>query len=80
MDKVVLITGGGRGIGAATARLAASRGYAVCVNYRTNRQAAARVVGDIQAAGGRAVAIAADVAVEADVVRLFDECDQAWDR
>jgi NAD(P)-dependent dehydrogenase (short-subunit alcohol dehydrogenase family) len=77
VNKVVLITGGGRGIGAATARLAAARGYAVCVNYRSNRQAAASVAGDIEAGGGRAVAIAADVAVEADVVRLFDECDEA---
>ncbi len=77
MDKVVLITGGGRGIGAATARLAASRGYAVGVNYRSNHEAAAKVVRDIEAAGGRAVALAADMAVEADVVRLFEECDRA---
>jgi NAD(P)-dependent dehydrogenase (short-subunit alcohol dehydrogenase family) len=77
MEKVAVITGGGRGIGAATARLAASRGYAVCVNYRSNREAAASVVGEIEAAGGRAVAIAADMSVEADVVRLFQECDQA---
>jgi NAD(P)-dependent dehydrogenase (short-subunit alcohol dehydrogenase family) len=77
MDRVVLITGGGRGIGAATARLAAHHGYAVCVNYRSNRGAATRVVDTIAAAGGRAVAIAADVSVEADVVRLFQECDDA---
>ena len=77
MDKVALITGGGRGIGAATARLAASRGYAVCVNYRSNREAAASVVSEIEAVGGRAVAIGADMSVEADVVRLFQECDQA---
>ena len=77
MDKVAIITGGGRGIGAATARLAASRGYAVCVNYRSNHEAAASVVHDIEAAGGRAVTIAADMSVEADIVRLFRECDQA---
>ena len=77
MDRVVLITGGGRGIGAATARLAAQHGYAVCVNYRRDREAATRVVDAIAAAGGRAVAIAADVSVEADVVRLFQECDDA---
>jgi NAD(P)-dependent dehydrogenase (short-subunit alcohol dehydrogenase family) len=77
MDKVAVITGGGRGIGAATARLAASRGYAVCVNYRSNREAAASVVAEIETAGGRAVAIGADMSVEADVVRLFRECDQA---
>jgi NAD(P)-dependent dehydrogenase (short-subunit alcohol dehydrogenase family) len=77
MSKVLLITGASRGIGAATARLAAGRGYAVCVNYRTNRDAADAVVKDIQAAGARAVAVAADVAVEADVVRLFEACDEA---
>lgn len=77
MDKVVLITGGGRGIGAATARLAAARGYAVCVNYRSNHDAASKVVADIEATGGRATAIAADVAVESDVVRLFRDCDRA---
>ena len=77
MDKVLLITGGSRGIGAATARLAAKRGYSVCVNYRRNHEAADAVVKDIQAAGARAVAVAADVAVEADVVRLFEACDEA---
>jgi NAD(P)-dependent dehydrogenase (short-subunit alcohol dehydrogenase family) len=77
MDKVLLITGASRGIGAATARLAAGRGYAVCVNYRRNRDAADAVVQDLQAAGARAVAVAADVAVEADVVRLFETCDAA---
>ena len=77
MNKVLLITGASRGIGAATARLAAGRGYSVCVNYRRNRDAADAVVKDIQAAGARAVAVAADVAVEADVVRLFEACDEA---
>ena len=75
MTKVLLITGGSRGIGAATARLAAERGYAVCVNYHTNRRAADEVVRDIEETGGRAVAIGADVAVDADVVRVFEECD-----
>jgi NAD(P)-dependent dehydrogenase (short-subunit alcohol dehydrogenase family) len=77
MNRVVLITGASRGIGAATARLAAQRGYSVCVNYRHNRDAAAAVVGSIEAAGGTAVAVAADVAVEADVVRLFETCDRS---
>jgi len=76
MEKVLLITGAGRGIGAATARLAAQRGYAVCVNYRRDRSAADVVVRDIQAAGGRALAVAADIAVEAEVVRLFDTVDE----
>jgi len=70
--KVILITGGSRGIGAATARLAAERGYTVCVNYRTNRAAADQVVAGIAAAGGTALAVGADVASEADVVRLFE--------
>jgi NAD(P)-dependent dehydrogenase (short-subunit alcohol dehydrogenase family) len=73
---VLLVTGGGRGIGAATARLAAARGYDVCVNYRANRAAADAVVADIQGQGRRAIAVQGDVAVEADVVRLFAAVDQ----
>ena len=72
----VLITGASRGIGAATARLAASRGYAVCVNYLHNHGAAGALVAEIERAGGRAVAIQADVSVEADVVRLFEALDR----
>lgn len=75
MRKVILVTGGGRGIGAATARLAAERGYAVCVNYRKNRAAADDVVASIAAAGGTALAVGADVASEPDVVRLFETVD-----
>ena len=74
--KVVLVTGGGRGIGAATARLAAGRGYVVAVNYVHNRGAADEVVSAIRAAGGEAMAVQADVAVEADVVRMFQEVDR----
>jgi NAD(P)-dependent dehydrogenase (short-subunit alcohol dehydrogenase family) len=77
MPRVLLITGAGRGIGAATARLGAQRGYSVCVNYRLNREAAETVVRSIEAAGGTAIAVAADVAVEADVVRLFETCDRS---
>jgi NAD(P)-dependent dehydrogenase (short-subunit alcohol dehydrogenase family) len=69
---VVVITGGGRGIGAATSRLAAERGYAVCVNFLRNREAADTLVAEIRAKGARAVAVPGDVAKEADVVRLFD--------
>jgi NAD(P)-dependent dehydrogenase (short-subunit alcohol dehydrogenase family) len=69
------VTGGSRGIGAATARLAAQRGYSVCVNYRQNRDSAQRVVNAIEAHGGRALAVAADVSVETDVLRLFETCD-----
>jgi NAD(P)-dependent dehydrogenase (short-subunit alcohol dehydrogenase family) len=74
--KVLLITGASRGIGAATARLAARRGYAVCVNYRRARAEAEALVADLQAQGAAAIAVAADVSVEADVVRLFDTCDR----
>lgn len=77
MSKVVIITGGGRGIGAATARLAAQRGYAVCINYLRNRAAAHGVVADIERAGGKAIAVAADVALEPDVVRMFETVDKA---
>ncbi|MGE5834440.1 MAG: SDR family oxidoreductase [Acidobacteriota bacterium] len=71
----VVITGGSRGIGAATARLTAQRGYSVCVNYRRHEDAAAAVVKAIEGDGGRAIAVAADVAVESDVIRLFDAVD-----
>ena len=76
MSGVLIVTGGSRGIGAATARLAAARGYAVCVNYRTNRPAADEVMKSIAAAGGTAIAVPADVAIEADVVRLFRTVDE----
>lgn len=66
------MTGGGRGIGAATARLAAKRGYAVCVGYLRNREAAEGVVRAIESDGGKAHAVAGDVAKEADVIRMFD--------
>jgi NAD(P)-dependent dehydrogenase (short-subunit alcohol dehydrogenase family) len=75
VKHVLLVTGGGRGIGAATAMLAAERGYAVCVNYRRNESAAQAVVRDIEAAGGTAIAVQADVAAEPDVVRLFETMD-----
>jgi NAD(P)-dependent dehydrogenase (short-subunit alcohol dehydrogenase family) len=76
MKKVIVVTGASRGIGAATARLAAARGYAVCVNYLKNRAAANAVVDDIELAGGQAIAVAADVASETEVVKLFKTVDQ----
>jgi len=76
MEKVIVITGASRGIGAATARLAAARGYAVCVNYLKNKAAANAVVADIESAGGRAIAVRADVAAEAEVVALFSTVDR----
>ncbi|MFC3283751.1 SDR family oxidoreductase [Litchfieldella rifensis] len=76
MNRVVVITGGSRGIGAATARLAASRGYAVCINYRSNSQAAEALVDEITASGCQAIAVAGDVSIEADVVRLFETAER----
>jgi NAD(P)-dependent dehydrogenase (short-subunit alcohol dehydrogenase family) len=76
MSKVLIVTGGSRGIGAATARLAAGRGYAVCVGSRNRRDAAEEVVRDIAAAGGRAIAVPGDIAREEDVERLFATSDQ----
>jgi NAD(P)-dependent dehydrogenase (short-subunit alcohol dehydrogenase family) len=76
-DKILLVTGASRGIGAATARLAAQRGYAVCINYLANADAASALVQDIERIGGRALAVAADVALESDVVRLFRTIDQS---
>ena len=73
MHKVLLVTGGSRGIGAATARLAAQKGWAVAVNYTANSRAADDVVRDIRAAGGTAMAVQADVAIEAQVLAMFDK-------
>lgn len=75
MSKVLLITGGSRGIGAATALLAASQGYAVAVNYTANSLAADEVVRQIRASGGTAITVQADVAVEADVLVMFKKVD-----
>jgi NAD(P)-dependent dehydrogenase (short-subunit alcohol dehydrogenase family) len=75
--RVLLVTGGGRGIGAATARLAAKRGYTVCVNYLRDKGAAESVVQDIRDDGGSAIAVAGDVSVEKDVLHLFDACDRS---
>jgi NAD(P)-dependent dehydrogenase (short-subunit alcohol dehydrogenase family) len=77
MNNVMIVTGGSRGIGAATAVLGAQRGYAVCVNYVHNRAAATAVVTTIEQAGGRAIALPGDVANEADVIGLFGEVDRA---
>lgn len=69
--KVMIITGAGRGIGAATAVAAAARGYAICVNYHSDHQAASKVVSQITGSGGRAIAVQADIASEACVKELF---------
>ena len=75
MPKTLLITGASRGIGAATAILAASQGWQVAVNYASNSLAADGVVRQIRASGGVAIAVQADVSLEADVLRLFETVD-----
>jgi NAD(P)-dependent dehydrogenase (short-subunit alcohol dehydrogenase family) len=79
-NNVLVVTGGSRGIGAATARLAAQQGYAVAVNYAANSVAADEVVRDIEAAGGRAIAVRADVAREGDVLAMFETVDRELGR
>ena len=80
MSKTVLITGASRGIGAATALLAASQGYAVVVNYTSNSLAADEVVRQIRALDGQAMAVQADVAVEAQVLAMFEKIDAKFGR
>jgi NAD(P)-dependent dehydrogenase (short-subunit alcohol dehydrogenase family) len=75
MQQIVLITGGSRGIGAATALLAAQRGYSVAVNYATNSLTADEVVRTIRGGGGTAITVQADVAVESQVLAMFDKVD-----
>jgi NAD(P)-dependent dehydrogenase (short-subunit alcohol dehydrogenase family) len=73
---VCIVTGGSRGIGAATARLAGQRGYKVVITYRERSDEAQRVVDAVAAAGGQALAVKGDVGQEADVVRAFQEADR----
>lgn len=75
MNPIVLVTGGSRGIGAATALLAARQGFAVAVNYSSNSLAADEVVRQIRAAGGTAITVQADVAVENQVMAMFEKVD-----
>jgi len=78
LASALIVTGGGRGIGACTARLAASRGYSVCVNYLRNSDAATRVVESIHADGGDAIAVQADISSEAQVIAMFEAVDRQW--
>lgn len=78
MNRVAIITGASRGIGAATAKLLASKDYAVCVNYRSRVEQAEGVVAEIVGSGGSALAFQADVSREGDVIALFDATEQAF--
>ncbi|MDD2917369.1 SDR family oxidoreductase [Rhodoferax sp.] len=80
MEKIILITGGGRGIGAACAQLAARQGYAVCISFIADEVAATQVVSAIESGGGKALAIQADVSDESDVERLFGAVDKRLGR
>ncbi|WP_298966197.1 SDR family oxidoreductase [uncultured Methylobacterium sp.] len=75
MDKVLVVTGGSRGIGRAVSLLAATRGWRVCLSYVSNREAAEAVVREIEAGGGTALAVRSDVAVEAEIEDLFRQAD-----
>ena len=76
MPGVLIVTGAGRGIGAACARAGGSRGYKVCVNYNTSASRAAAVAEDIVKAGGKAIMVKADIATEAGVKSLFETVDR----
>lgn len=78
--RVVLVTGGSRGIGAATCRFAADAGYRVVVNYASNEAAAGALVQDIERSGGKAIAVKADVGNESEILSMFDEVDRAFGR
>lgn len=80
MKQIIIVTGGSRGIGAATAKMAAERGYAVCISYKSDKTAADRVVEAITAGGGEAVAVQADVGEEKDILRLFETVDERLGR
>ncbi|RWC32378.1 MAG: SDR family oxidoreductase [Mesorhizobium sp.] len=79
-QKVLLVTGGSRGIGAAICRLASKAGYRVAVNYASNQDAAKTLVAEIKAAGGEAFAVKGDVGKESDIVAMFEAVDRAYGR
>jgi len=80
MDKVIIITGGSRGIGAATALLAARQGYRICINYHADDEAAQRVLAQVRELGAEAIAVRADASVEDEVISLFQRVDHELGR
>lgn len=80
MQAVAIVTGGSRGIGAATARLLANSGYKVCVNFRSNETAANDVLSDLQEIGAEAIAVQADVSQEPEVIALFQTVEESLGR
>ena len=80
MSKVLLITGAGRGIGAATAKLAAQQGYDVAINYLRDDKAAGAVIAAVKAAGRRGIAIKGDLGREDDIARMFETVDKELGR
>ena len=77
MNEVLIVTGGSRGIGAATARIAGRSGYAVCVNFLKNKAAATQIADKINADGGHAIAVGADISKEEEVLELFSTVDDS---
>lgn len=75
MKPVAIVTGANRGIGAAAAKLLAQKGYAVCVNYNSAKDKAEKIVADIQAAGGEAIAVKADISSQNDIKAMFETVD-----
>ena len=78
MSKTIVITGGSRGIGAATAKLAGKRGWSVALSYVGNEKAAKETVAAVEAAGGKAIAVKCDHVIEADVIGLFDQATRGF--
>lgn len=78
--KVAIVTGGSRGIGAATAKRLGAEGWAVAINYHTNDAAAGETAAAVEAAGGAALTVQADTASESDIARLFKEIESTWGR
>src|SRR5690606_7908846 len=76
MEKVIVITGASRGIGAATALLAAHQGYRICINYNADDQAAENILSQVRALGAEAITVRADASVEDEVIQLFQRVDE----